>query len=87
MNPEQELQRLRAEIDSLDHELLHLAARRLEAARQVRALKQEMGLPERDPKREAEMLSRAQADPPQGMQGQQAASFQQALLQWCRTAG
>ena len=49
---------IRAEIDSIDRELVRLFQRRLEIVGQVAASKQERGAPVTDPAREREILSR-----------------------------
>src|ERR1051325_5010966 len=48
----------RAEIDSIDRDLLRLLNRRAELASQVLSLKRDAGLPVCDPKRELEVLAR-----------------------------
>ena len=52
---------IRAEIDSIDKELVRLFQRRLEIVGQVAASKQERGAPVTDPAREREILSRVTA--------------------------
>jgi chorismate mutase len=54
------LRRLRAEITSLDRELVDALARRVELVRVVQQHKQERGVPLLDPTREAEILDEAQ---------------------------
>lgn len=55
----EELNVIRTEIESIDRELISLIARRVSLARQVGAVKREVGLPTLDPQREAEVVSRA----------------------------
>ncbi len=53
---------IRAEIDSIDRELVRLFQRRLEIVGQVAASKHERGAPVTDPARERDILSRVTAD-------------------------
>ena len=54
----EELGRLRAEIERVDRDLIRLIARRAELARQVGDVKRAAGLPAVDPGREAAVLRR-----------------------------
>ena len=54
----------RAEIDSLDRDLLRLLNRRAELAKEVLALKRTAGLPVCDPRRELEVLARVKENNP-----------------------
>ncbi len=54
----EELQRLRAEIDRVDAELLALFLKRMRLAGEIGARKAENGLPTRDERREEEILAR-----------------------------
>ena len=54
----EDLGRLRAEIERVDRDLIRLIARRGELARQVGAVKRAAGLPALDPGREAAVIRR-----------------------------
>lgn len=56
-----ELREARGQIDELDRELVALLARRTELARRAGRAKAELGLPIRDPAREAELLAEREA--------------------------
>ncbi len=51
-----ELGRLRVEIDTLDRQLLELIAARFQVSRQIGSLKRMLDLPVRDPGREAQQI-------------------------------
>ena len=53
-----ELTRLRAEIETLDRDIIRLVARRVALARRVGAVKRAAGLPALDPAREAAIVRR-----------------------------
>ena len=55
---QEELSRLRGEIDRIDGQLLALYTERMEAVERIAALKEERGLPVRDEAREAQLLAR-----------------------------
>ncbi len=55
----QPLANLRAEIESIDEQLLALVTRRVDVAHRVAAAKKAVGLPVLDPKREAVVVRRA----------------------------
>ncbi len=57
-----DMERLRAETDAVDSELIKLFCRRMEIVRQIGSLKKESGLPVYDLDREREVLDRASAE-------------------------
>jgi chorismate mutase len=57
--PREQLARCRAEIEEIDRRIVALLAERVAAGKRTRALKQAVGLPILDPKREAEVIRRA----------------------------
>ena len=57
-----ELNQIREQIDQIDHQLLELFVRRMEAAREVAAYKRENGMPILDTGREREVLNRVSAE-------------------------
>jgi chorismate mutase len=59
--PAEELARIRGEIERIDREIVELIAERVALARQVGAVKQELGMPTLDPPREAAVVRRAGA--------------------------
>jgi chorismate mutase len=56
---DEELKRLRKEIDVLDREMIALVEKRVEAAKKIGALKAKKGLQISDPAREKEVLENA----------------------------
>ena len=76
--PNEELERLREEIDRVDAELVELLNKRLQLVDEIGALKRGQGLPVRDRAREEELLAhiRAQA----GEQADEAEALFLALL-------
>lgn len=54
---EQELAKLRKEIDGVDKEIIRLIEERVELAKEIGSLKRNIGLPVADPKRENEVLA------------------------------
>jgi chorismate mutase len=54
-----ELERIRAEIERMDREMIALIARRVRLAREIGKQKQALGLPVLDPAREAGIVRRA----------------------------
>jgi chorismate mutase len=60
-NPADDLVRLRGEIEQIDRAIVGLIAERVEMARRVGPLKQDLGLPILDPPREAAIVRRASA--------------------------
>ena len=59
--PNEELERLREEIDRVDAELVELLNKRLQLVDEIGALKRGQGLPVRDRAREEELLARIRA--------------------------
>lgn len=55
------LARIRGDIERIDREIVELIAERVALARQVGAIKQELGMPTLDPPREAAVVRRAGA--------------------------
>jgi len=56
---DEELKKLRKEIDRIDAEILSLLEERVETARKIGAVKKEKGLPVSDPQREKEVITNA----------------------------
>ncbi len=56
---EARLAELRGEIERIDHQLIALIAERVRLAREVGAVKRELGVPTLDPAREAAVVRRA----------------------------
>lgn len=61
MSGEARLDELRQRIQSVDHELIDLLARRLELAREIGLVKTRLGMQTLDPAREAAVVRRAAA--------------------------
>lgn len=59
VDPQQELESLRVEIERVDHELVEVIAKRVTLARRAGRAKRELGLPTLDPAREAAVVRRA----------------------------
>ena len=56
---DEELKRLRGEIDAIDRSIVELLEKRVEAAKKIGALKAKSGRPVSDPAREKEVLENA----------------------------
>ncbi len=56
---DEELKRLRGEIDALDREIVSLLEKRVRAAKRIGSIKAKRGLPIADPAREKEVLENA----------------------------
>ena len=82
-----ELTELRAEIESVDAEILALVARRVELARQAGARKRERGSATLDPGREAAIIRRAvEAGRSLGLAEEGVRALFWTLIDLCRSA-
>lgn len=70
MTTEQDLPVLRAEIDTLDSQILVLLARRIDRVLKIGEYKRERGLAVYDADRERKVLERLMAEAPQGLDPQ-----------------
>lgn len=61
MDPQRELERLRASIDNIDASLVYMLAERFRRTKQVGELKAAHDMPPADPNREAQQIARLRA--------------------------
>lgn len=79
---EQELKKLRKEIDAIDAEIILLMEKRVDIAKEIGALKKKGGLPVSDPEREKEVLVKAASNT--NLDKKFVENIYKALIEYCK---